>query len=115
VARSLDAAAMHAAAQRLLGTHDFTTFRSAECQAKSPVRSLDRLDVSRTGETIAIEASARSFLHNQIRSFAGSLKLVGEGKWSAGDLQAALEARDRTACGPVAPSHGLYLLRVDYP
>jgi tRNA pseudouridine38-40 synthase len=114
VARGLDAAAMANAAQRLLGTHDFTTFRSTECQAKSPVRSLDRLEVDRHGDQILIEASARSFLHNQVRSIAGSLKLVGEGKWSADDLQAALEARDRKRCGPVAPPDGLTLVRVDY-
>ena len=115
VARQLDAAAMSDAAARLLGTHDFTTFRSTECQAKSPVRSLDCLQVTRLGDEVLIEASARSFLHNQVRSIAGSLKLVGEGKWSADDLQAALEARSRSSCGPVAPPDGLTLLRVDYP
>ena len=115
VARHLDEAAMHQAAQSLVGTHDFTTFRSAECQAKSPVKTLDRLDVERCGEAIVMRASARSFLHNQIRSIAGSLKLVGEGKWAARDIEAALAARDRTACGPVAPPHGLYLMQVDYP
>jgi tRNA pseudouridine38-40 synthase len=114
VPRSLDADAMHAAAQRLLGLHDFTTFRSTECQAKSPMRTLDRLDVSRAGEEICIRTSARSFLHNQVRSMVGSLVLVGEGKWSADDLSRALAARDRTACGPVAPAEGLYLVRVDY-
>ena len=115
VARRLDEAAMHAAAQLLVGTHDFSTFRAAECQAKSPVKTLDRLDVRRAGEEIVIEASARSFLHNQIRSFAGSLKLVGEGKWRPADVAAALKARDRRACGPVAPPDGLFLARVDYP
>jgi tRNA pseudouridine38-40 synthase len=110
----LDAEAMHAAAQQLLGSHDFTTFRAAECQAASPVKTLDRLDVSRRGEEIHVEASARSFLHHQVRSFVGSLKLVGEGKWSARDLRAALDARDRSACGPVSPPDGLYLVRVDY-
>ena len=115
VGRPLDAGAMAQAARRLLGTHDFTTFRSTECQAKSPVRSLDRLDVTRHGDRVLIEASARSFLHNQVRSIVGSLKLVGEGRWSADDLQAALEARDRTACGPVAPPDGLTLVGVDYP
>ncbi|HWC62144.1 MAG TPA: tRNA pseudouridine synthase A, partial [Rhizomicrobium sp.] len=100
--------------QLLLGTHDFTTFRAAECQARSPVKTLDRLDISRHGEEIHIEASARSFLHHQIRSFTGSLKLVGEGKWQAADLASALEARDRAQCGPVAPPDGLYLVRVDY-
>jgi tRNA pseudouridine38-40 synthase len=114
VPRPLDAQAMHAAARRLVGRHDFTTFRSAECQAKSPVKTLDRLDVARTGEEIRIIASARSFLQHQVRSMAGSLVHVGEGKWSGDDLAAALAARDRTACGQVAPPHGLYLVRVDY-
>jgi tRNA pseudouridine38-40 synthase len=114
VPRPLNAEAMHAAAQRLVGHHDFTTFRSAECQAKSPVKTLDRLDVARTGEEIRIGASARSFLQHQVRSMAGSLVRVGEGKWSADDLAAALAARDRTACGQVAPPQGLYLMRVDY-
>jgi tRNA pseudouridine38-40 synthase len=114
VARPLDASAMHEAAQTLVGTHDFTTFRSSECQAKSPVKTLDELTARRDGETVLIEASARSFLHNQVRSIAGSLKLVGEGRWQAADLAAALAARDRAACGPVAPPGGLYLVRVDY-
>ena len=114
VFRPLDAEAMHEAAQALIGNHDFTTFRSTECQAKSPVKTLDRLDVSRHGEIIRIEASARSFLHNQVRSMVGSLKLVGEGRWRADELRAALEARDRGACGPVAPPQGLYLVKVDY-
>lgn len=114
VARALDHAAMHAAAQALVGNHDFTTFRSTECQSASPVKTLDRLDVTREGECIAVEASARSFLHNQVRSMVGSLRLVGEGRWSASDLAAALAARDRRACGPVAPPDGLYLVRVDY-
>ena len=95
-------------------SHDFTTFRSTECQAKSPVKTLDRLAVSRHGEIIRVEASARSFLHNQVRSMVGSLKLVGEGRWGAADLAAALAAKDRGACGPVAPPQGLYLVRVDY-
>jgi tRNA pseudouridine38-40 synthase len=111
----LDAVAMHRAAQRLLGTHDFTTFRSTECQAKSPVRTLDSLDVLKDGDELAVTATARSFLHNQVRSLVGSLKLVGERKWAADDLEAALNARDRTASGPVAPPDGLYLTRVDYP
>lgn len=115
VAKPLDHEAMHAAAQRLVGHHDFTTFRSAHCQATSPVRTLDRLDVSRSGDLIEIRASAQSFLHNQIRSFAGTLKLAGEGRMTADDVQAALEARDRAACGPVAPPEGLFFLRVDYP
>lgn len=110
----LDHAAMAEAAPALLGRHDFTTFRAAQCQANSPLRTLDRLDVSRWGEEIVIEASARSFLHNQVRSMVGSLKLVGEGKWRARDLEAALQARDRSACGPVAVACGLYLVRVDY-
>jgi len=114
VFRSLDAEAMNEAAQVLLGHHDFTTFRSTECQAKSPIKTLDRLEVSRHGEVIRFETKARSFLHNQVRSMVGSLKLVGEGKWSTQDLKAALEARDRAACGPVAPPQGLYLVMVDY-
>jgi len=114
VTQTLDAEAMHEAAQFLVGHHDFTTFRAAECQARSPLKTLDRLDVSRHGDEIHIEASARSFLHHQIRSFAGSLKLVGEGKWQARDLKAALEAKDRAACGPVSPPDGLYLVKVDY-
>jgi tRNA pseudouridine38-40 synthase len=114
VPRPLDAQAMHAAAQRLVGRHDFTTFRSTECQAKSPVKTLDCLDVARCGEEIRITAAARSFLQHQVRSMVGSLVHVGEGKWSTDDLAAALDARDRTACGQVAPPHGLYLVRVEY-
>jgi len=114
VVRELDADAMHAAAQALVGAHDFTTFRAAECQAKSPLKTLDRLDVSHVGEEIHVNASARSFLHHQVRSMVGSLKLVGEGKWRARDLADALKARDRSRCGPVAPPDGLYLVRVDY-
>jgi tRNA pseudouridine38-40 synthase len=114
VARRLDASAMHAAAQCLVGRHDFSTFRAAECQANSPLRTLDRLDVTRTGELIEIHASARSFLHTQVRSMVGSLEHVGSAKWSAGDLEAALDARDRTLCGTVAPASGLFLMRVDY-
>jgi tRNA pseudouridine38-40 synthase len=110
----LDAERMHEAAQVLVGHHDFTTFRSTECQAASPEKTLDRLAVARDGEEVRIEASSRSFLHNQVRSMVGSLRLVGGGKWSAADLKKALEARDRTACGPVAPAYGLYLMRVDY-
>ena len=115
IARPLDAAAMHAAAQRLVGNHDFTTFRSAECQAKSPVKTLDRLDVMRADEEIDVVTEARSFLHHQVRSMVGSLVQAGEGKWSADDVSAALKARDRARCGPVAPACGLYLVRVDYP
>jgi tRNA pseudouridine38-40 synthase len=114
VSPALDAEAMHAAAQHLIGNHDFTTFRAAECQSQSPVKTLDKLDVSRRADEIHIEASARSFLHHQIRSFAGTLKLVGEGKWTPLDVKKALHARDRTACGPVSPPDGLYLTRVDY-
>jgi tRNA pseudouridine38-40 synthase len=114
VGKPLDADAMHAAAQRLVGHHDFTTFRSAECQAKSPVKTLDRLDVLRAGEEIDVRASARSFLHHQVRSMVGSLVQVGEGRWGADDLAAALAAKDRARCGPVAPACGLYLVRVDY-
>jgi tRNA pseudouridine38-40 synthase len=110
----LDEAAMHEAAQVLVGHHDFTTFRSTECQAASPEKTLDRLVVTREDEEVRIEASSRSFLHNQVRSMVGSLRLVGGGKWTKADLKKALEARDRTACGPVAPPHGLYLVRVDY-
>ncbi len=114
VLRPLDDEAMHAAAQRLIGRHDFTTFRSTECQARSPVKTLDRLDVTRAGEEVRITAAARSFLQHQVRSMVGSLVHVGEGKWSADDLAAALAARNRAACGQVAPPHGLYLVRVDY-
>lgn len=114
VTRPLDAEAMHEAAQALVGHHDFTTFRSVQCQAKSPARTLDRLDVTRRGEWVEIRASARSFLHNQVRSMAGTLKRVGEGAWTAADVAAALAAKDRAACGPVAPAHGLFLLGVDY-
>lgn len=114
VPRPLDADAMHEAAGALVGLHDFTTFRAVQCQANSPVRTLARLDVARVGEEIHVTASARSFLHNQVRSMVGSLKLVGEGKWQPRDLQKALEAQDRAACGPVAPASGLYLVRVDY-
>jgi tRNA pseudouridine38-40 synthase len=105
---------MREAARVLVGRHDFTTFRAAGCQAKSPVKTLDRLEVDARAEEIHIAASARSFLHNQVRSMVGSLKLVGEGKWSPGDLKAALDAQDRAACGPVAPARGLYLMRVEY-
>jgi tRNA pseudouridine38-40 synthase len=110
----LDENAMAEGARYLIGKHDFTTFRASQCQAKSPVKTLDVLTVEREGEEIRIRASARSFLHHQVRSFVGSLKLVGEGRWSPGDLKAALEARDRTRCGAVAPANGLYLVGVDY-
>jgi tRNA pseudouridine38-40 synthase len=105
---------MHEAAQLLLGKHDFSTFRAAECQATSPVRTLDVLDVSKAGDAIEIRASARSFLHHQVRSMAGSLEMVGSGKWKATDLKAALEARDRSRCGMVAPAEGLFFVAVDY-
>ncbi len=114
IGRPLDAEAMHGAAQSLIGKHDFTTFRAAECQAKSPVKTLDRLDVTRSGEELHVTAVARSFLHHQVRSIVGSLAHVGEGKWSADDLTAALAARDRARCGQVAPPQGLYLVRVEY-
>ena len=110
----LDAAVMHEAAQLILGKHDFTTFRAAECQAKSPVKTLDRLDVSRQLDLVVITTSARSFLHHQVRSIVGSLKLVGEGRWSPRDFRAALDARDRSRCGTLAPATGLYLTRVEY-
>jgi len=115
VPKALDAAAMHEAAQTLLGKHDFTTFRSVQCQANSPIRTLDKLDVTRNGHIIEIRASARSFLHNQVRSMVGTLKRTGEGAWSAADVRAALDAADRSRCGQVAPPDGLFLIRVDYP
>ena len=114
VGRPLDAEAMHGAAQGLVGRHDFTTFRAAECQAKSPLKTLERLDVTRSGEELNVTAVARSFLHHQVRSMVGSLVHVGDGKWSAEDLAAALAARDRARCGQVAPPQGLYLVRVEY-
>lgn len=115
VQKRLDHEAMHEAAKRLLGEHDFTTFRATQCQAKSPIKTLDRLDITRTGDYVEMRVSARSFLHNQVRSFAGSLMEVGVGRWTADDLQAALDAKDRKACGQVAPPYGLYLVAVDYP
>lgn len=114
VPKRLDAEAMHGAAQRLLGKHDFTTFRSVQCQSDSPVKTLDRLDVTRVGDLIEVRASARSFLHNQVRSMVGSLKRVGDGGWRADDLEAALKAANRARCGQVAPAEGLYLIGVDY-
>ncbi|WP_421953086.1 tRNA pseudouridine(38-40) synthase TruA [Pelagibacterium sp.] len=114
VAVPLDEKAMHAAAQTILGRHDFTTFRSAQCQANSPLRTLDRLDVRREDDLVIIEASARAFLHHQVRSMTGSLKLVGEGRWPVSDLRAALDAKDRSRCGAMAPSSGLYLMAIDY-
>jgi tRNA pseudouridine38-40 synthase len=115
VPQPLDAALMDEAAKHLLGKHDFTSFRAASCQAASPWRTLDRLDVVRGPETIEIIAEARSFLHHQVRNFAGTLKLVGEGSWTAERVPAALAARDRAAAGPTAPAEGLTLIAVGYP
>lgn len=115
VAKPLDIAAMIDAAPVLEGRHDFTTFRAAGCQAKSPIKTLDRFEVEQAGEELRIHVSARSFMHKQVRSMVGSLKLVGDGRWTKTDLKAALDARDRTLCGPVAPPFGLYLTKVDYP
>jgi len=112
--KALDAAAMQAGADRLVGHHDFSSFRAAECQAASPVKTLDRLRVARAGAEIRIEAAARSFLHHQVRNLVGTLRLVGEGRWSPDDVSRALEARDRRAAGPTAPPEGLYLTGVDY-
>jgi tRNA pseudouridine38-40 synthase len=114
VKRPLDAEAMHEAAQLLLGRHDFSTFRDSDCQADSPMRTLDRLDVIRSGDDVQFFVSARAFLHRQVRSMVGSLEHVGSGKWRAEDLKAALEARNRARCGQVAPAAGLYLIGVDY-
>ena len=114
VKRRLGAGAMHEAAQLLIGRHDFTTFRDAECQALSPLRTLDQLDVARDRDEIIVRTSARSFLHSQVRSMVGSLEQVGSGHWTPADLRVALEACDRARCGPVAPACGLYLTRVDY-
>jgi tRNA pseudouridine38-40 synthase len=115
VPQPLDAPAMQVAAQHLVGLHDFTTFRSAHCQANGPVRTLNRLDVVREGERISVHAQARSFLHHQVRSMVGCLALVGIGSWTPDDLKAALDARDRTALGLNAPPDGLYFVRADYP
>jgi len=114
VAPRLDLAAMRAGAQHLIGKHDFSTFRDSLCQAKSPVKTLDALEVTREGDEIHIEARARSFLHHQVRNMAGTLKLVGLGQWAPGDVATALEARDRRAGGPTAPAEGLYLVEVTY-
>lgn len=110
----LDAEAMHAAAQQLVGHHDFTTFRDAQCQARTPMKTLDEAKVWREGEEVRLSFASRSFLHRQVRSMTGSLVEVGAGRWSAQDLKAALEAKDRKACGPVAPAEGLYLVAVEY-
>jgi tRNA pseudouridine38-40 synthase len=114
VKRKLDAGAMHEAAQILVGRHDFSTFRDSECQAESPIRTLERFDVMKDGDLILLKLSARSFLHRQVRSMVGSLEHVGSGRWTNDDLRRALEARDRTWCGTVAPAAGLYLVGVDY-
>lgn len=114
IVQSLDTDAMQGAAQRLIGRHDFTSFRASLCQAASPVKTLDRLDVTRRGDSVEIEAAARSFLHHQVRNMVGTLKLVGEGAWSAADVATALAARARAAAGPTAPAHGLYLIAVRY-
>ena len=115
VPRKLDAELMHIAAQILVGRHDFTTFRAADCQAQSPIKTLDRLDVARQGDEIVIYTSARSFLHRQVRSMVGTLEMAGSGRWSLADVRAALEARDRSRCGRTAPAAGLCLIGVDYP
>lgn len=112
--RDLNVDAMKNAAKYLLGNHDFTTFRDSECQAKSPVKTLDRLDVEQQGDEIHIHAEGRSFLHHQVRNMVGTLTLVGDGKWQPEDMKTALEARDRTKGGPTSPADGLYLVRVDY-
>ena len=114
VKKPLDVEAMHAAAQELVGHHDFTTFRDLACQARSPVKTLDHAAVSQVGEEVHLTFAARSFLHRQVRSMAGTLAEVGAGRWTRHDVKAALDARDRTACGPVAPAHGLYLTGVGY-
>lgn len=119
IGHELDVAAMQAAANHLIGLHDFTTFRSSICQAASPVKTLDELRIERAqglcGPEIHFHVRARSFLHNQVRSFVGTLERVGAGSWSPAEVKTALEARDRAACGPVCPGHGLYLARVGYP
>jgi tRNA pseudouridine38-40 synthase len=114
VKKPLDAAAMGVAAQALVGHHDFTTFRDADCQAKSPLKTLDVAEVRREGEEVRLTFAARSFLHRQVRSMTGTLAEVGAGRWSPDDVRAALEAADRAACGPVAPAAGLYLAAVEY-
>lgn len=114
VKKPLDAEAMHVAAQALVGVHDFTTFRDLACQAKSPIKTLDVAEVRREGEEVVLVFISRSFLHRQVRSMTGTLAEVGVGRWEIGDVAAALEARDRTACGPVAPADGLYLTHVAY-
>jgi tRNA pseudouridine38-40 synthase len=115
VAVPLDADAMAKGAAHLIGRHDFTTFRSVQCQSDSPVKTLDRLDVTREGDEIRIEAAARSFLHHQVRSMVGCLAMVGRGQWNSEDMKTALEARDRAALGFNAPPHGLYFVEAIYP
>jgi tRNA pseudouridine38-40 synthase len=115
IGSKLDARVMHEAAQLLVGLHDFTTFRSTHCQSASPLKTLDRLDVRREGEHIIVEAAAQSFLHHQVRSMVGCLAAVGRGRWSAADLQAALDAKDRAALAENAPPDGLYFMRAIYP
>lgn len=115
VGKELDAEAMHRAAQALIGRHDFTTFRSAHCQAKDPVKTLDQLDVRKVGDEIHCEVSARSFLHHQVRSMVGCLKLVGQGTWEENRIAEALAAKDRHALGLNAPPHGLYFIEAIYP
>ena len=112
--KPLDVEAMHTAAQVLIGHHDFTTFRDLACQAKSPMKTLDEAVVRRMGEEVHLTFRSRSFLHRQVRSMTGTLAEVGAGRWTTEDVRTALEARDRTACGPVAPAHGLYLAGVGY-
>ena len=114
VSHPLDEEAMHEAAQALVGKHDFTTFRAAACQSASPVKTLNEISVMRAGNEVFIRCAARSFLHHQVRSFAGALVEVGRGKWRIKDVKAALEAKDRSRCAPVAPAEGLYFLRADY-
>lgn len=114
IPQMLDADAMHEAAQALIGKHDFTTFRAAACQAASPEKTLEKISVARAGEELFVRCSAPSFLHNQVRSFAGTLVEVGKGAWAKADVKNALAACDRTRCGPVAPAHGLYFVKADY-
>ena len=114
VPRPLDHELMNEAAQSFVGHHDFTTFRSTHCQAKSPLKTIDTVSVLRDGEKVIVECSARSFMHNQVRSMVGSLAEVGMGKWPVSGIQSAIDAKDRAACGPVAPAHGLYFLKVEY-
>src|SRR5687767_15197800 len=115
IATPLDVDAMAEGAALLVGRHDFTTFRSIQCQSKSPVKTLDRLDVTRDGDEIRFEAAARSFLHHQVRSMIGCLAMVGRGQWAPADIKAALDARDRAALGLNAPPHGLYFVQANYP